>query len=213
FAAPPLINVRVLRYILLGLVVLLIGVRIALPFVLKSQINKKLAQSPDYNGKVRGVSVSLIKGAFELGNLDITDKQARGMRADFPRILLDISWSALLHKKILLTLDFNQPRIHVILQKAATEAEKAKEKAKQKVEEHAPAPKASFGETLRQLPHFRIDSVAIHDGQVELVDPESKPEQHIWLRAIDFGAFNLTNSKKISKSLYGSAEMNFHINE
>jgi hypothetical protein len=201
------------KKILIGLIVLLVIVRIALPYVLKSQINRRLHANEAYPGHLNDVSLSVFKGAVLLNGLLITDKNDQSLHVQIDQMRGDISWSALLHRKVLMTFDIQHPQLRVVLPQAQEEAKKAQEAAKEEVKKQAKKPaEKSLGQTLKELPNFRIDSIALHDGRVEIIDTESKPDQHILVHAIDFQAINLTNSRAISESLYASAAANLKIN-
>jgi hypothetical protein len=203
---------KALKYTLLILIALLLAVRIALPFVIKSQINKKL-EAADYPGHVEDVSLSVFKGALSLDGLTMTDKSGDNLKMRVGSISTDINWTGLLHKKILLSVDIQSPRLKIVLPQATDEAAKAKEEAKQKVKEKAnKTAEKSLGQTLKELPNFRIDSIALHNGQVEAIYTDSKPDQHITVHDIDFEAINLTNSRAISESMFASANGNLKIN-
>jgi hypothetical protein len=201
------------RWFLIGLVVIVVGIRVALPYVVKHQINQSLQQSPDFSGYVEDVSLNLILGRFNLNGLHFKDK-AESAVLYLPRLGLYIHWAALLHRTLLLAVHIQEPRVVIRYPEAMGILKETPEKAREKAEKLAKGPeKPTLRQTLRKLPRFRIDSVAMKNGQVKFTDSESKPEQVIWLREIDLHAVNLTNSKQVSESLYASVEMRLKTNE
>src|SRR5215216_4864102 len=54
-----------------AIAVVLIGARVALPFVVKRQVNHRLMSIPGYAGQVEGIGISLLRGAYSLDNLQI----------------------------------------------------------------------------------------------------------------------------------------------
>src|SRR5512140_2223317 len=60
--------------VILCILVLLVAVRIALPHVIKSQINKKLASLPDYQGHVADVDLHIYRGAYSIKGIELDKK-------------------------------------------------------------------------------------------------------------------------------------------
>src|SRR4051812_12980368 len=86
--------------IILVLVLLLIGVRLALPYLIRSQINKKLAEIPDYKGHVDEVHLALLRGAVSLDDLTV-DHRLGDFALTNKDLDVDVSWKALLKRKLL----------------------------------------------------------------------------------------------------------------
>ena len=79
---------------LIGIVIVLmvvIAARIALPYVLRSAINRRLNDIPDYGGHVTSVSVSLYRGAYHLSGLEIVKPQRPGAGSPSSRRRTSIS--------------------------------------------------------------------------------------------------------------------------
>ena len=51
--------------------VVLIGARIALPFGIERQVNRRLQSIPGYTGHVKGIGISLFRGAYTLNDISI----------------------------------------------------------------------------------------------------------------------------------------------
>ena len=64
-------------WVLLVLVVLLAGVRLALPAIVQNYVNRELSSSPDYAGHVGNVSIHLWRGAYEIQNVQIFKRNGR----------------------------------------------------------------------------------------------------------------------------------------
>src|SRR4051812_4196093 len=67
------------------LLVLLIAARIALPYVVKSQINARLETIPGYAGHVDNVSIHLWRGAYSLHGIAIYKVDEKVREPLFPR--------------------------------------------------------------------------------------------------------------------------------
>src|SRR5690606_12762357 len=62
--------------ILLVILVILIGVRLALPSIIKSEANKKLSQLDGYHGHIDNVRLSLLQGAYGVDSIVFSKKDS-----------------------------------------------------------------------------------------------------------------------------------------
>ena len=83
------------------LVVLLIGVRIALPYVVRHLANGRLAQIPNYTGHVDDVRIHLWRGAYSFHGFYINRQNGQIEQPFFRAIRIDVSlaWRELWHRK------------------------------------------------------------------------------------------------------------------
>ena len=98
--------------ITLIVVVVLICVRISLPYVILYFANKNLASMPGYYGHIEDIDLALIRGAYRIDSIfinkqdTITKKQTKFFSAS--AIDLSIEWRALLHRAIVGEVVFEQ---------------------------------------------------------------------------------------------------------
>jgi hypothetical protein len=59
-----------------------VAARLALPYALKSYVNRRLRELPDYTGSVRTINVHLWRGAYQI--LDITIEKKNGAKPPVP---------------------------------------------------------------------------------------------------------------------------------
>lgn len=75
------------RYIvLISIFVLLLVIRLILPYVAKSYINRELANIEGYHGSNEDLSMSLYKGAFNIGGLVIYEEASEDLETPFIRL-------------------------------------------------------------------------------------------------------------------------------
>lgn len=82
--------------------VVLLGARIALPYVVKDQVNGRLQSIPGYTGQVADVGIGLIRGAYTLEGVEIY-KVSGQVRAPFVKarhIDFSVAWRELFRGKI-----------------------------------------------------------------------------------------------------------------
>ena len=84
------------------LIVVLVAARIALPFVVKHQVNARLASIPGYSGRVEGIGIGLLRGAYSLEDIAIYRVNGAAREPFFLARHIDFSvaWRELFHRKI-----------------------------------------------------------------------------------------------------------------
>lgn len=97
-------------------VVLLVGVRIALPFIVENQVNKRLAAIPGYSGHVDGIGISLLRGAYTIREIDIAKVEGEVRQPFFTARKIDFSlaWRELFRGKIVSDIEVDQPDINFV---------------------------------------------------------------------------------------------------
>src|SRR5256885_17080400 len=90
---------RVTQIVIISLLVLVVALRLALPWILKSYVNHQLAKLPDYRGSVSGIHVHLWRGAYTIKGLRL-DKTTGKVPVPFvssPPMELSVQWPQLVH--------------------------------------------------------------------------------------------------------------------
>jgi hypothetical protein len=84
------------------IVVLLLAARIALPYVVKGQVNQRLANIPGYWGHVSDIGISLIRGAYSLNKLEIfkINGAVREPFVNAEHVDFSVAWRELFRGKI-----------------------------------------------------------------------------------------------------------------
>ncbi|MDP5099769.1 MAG: hypothetical protein NWQ09_00445, partial [Nonlabens sp.] len=97
----------------LVIVLLLIGCRIYLPYYVKDQLNKTLANIPGYYGHIDDVGISLYRGAYQLNDLylDKKDSKTQTPFLDFPKTDISIQWRALINGRVVSEITMVEPTI------------------------------------------------------------------------------------------------------
>ncbi len=112
-------RVRYSRGWLIGILivlVVLVAARLALPYVLRSAINRRLNNIPDYGGHVDSVSVSLYRGAYHLTGMEIVKRNGQVREPFFSAKDIDFSlaWRELLHRRVVSDIYLDQPKLNFI---------------------------------------------------------------------------------------------------
>ena len=92
-------NIRRKVLIIVGVIVLiLVGVRIALPYIIKSYVNNVLSSIPDYTGSIEDVDLNLWRGAYKIQEVKLLKTSGKIPVPFFSADEIDLSveWGALL---------------------------------------------------------------------------------------------------------------------
>src|SRR6187402_3726929 len=88
--------------VLLAVVVLLVGARLALPYLVEDYVNDRLAALDSYDGHVGDIDIHLWRGAYSIDGVEIVKTGASRpipfFRTD--RLNLSVEWRSLLHGSI-----------------------------------------------------------------------------------------------------------------
>ncbi|HWM85646.1 MAG TPA: DUF748 domain-containing protein [Kofleriaceae bacterium] len=178
---------RPLGIALLSLIILLIAARIAAPFVIKSVLNNKLADLPDYRGSIADVDLSLIDSEFAVDGLRLDKREGHPkvpfLRVD--RIEVDYRWDAVFRGEIVADVEIVRPLINIM-------PEATRKKAPTKQIEGDKEGKA-ITETVRTLLPTKIHHLHLTDGTVRFKDTKASPDVDLRLSRLNLFVSNLSN--------------------
>jgi Domain of Unknown Function (DUF748) len=179
------VKTRKTLFIVLGsLLVLLIVIRIALPYILLKWVNKELQQIPGYSGHVDDLDVALIRGAYKIKSMRL-DKTGGKVPVPFfsaPLIDLSLQWESLFHGRIVGQIEVDQPILNFV--KGPTEAT-----SQTKIDK-------SWTDVVKKLMPLKLNKFEIVEGQIHYRDFHSKPTFDIFAKEVHILAENLNNAEK-----------------
>lgn len=174
--------------ILLGVILLLIAIRIALPYIVLKYVNKTLSTMHGYYGHVNNIDIALYRGAYKIENIYLhkIDTVSQRETEFFEARLIDLSvhWRALLEGKIVGELEFNDPRLRF-----------TKDKAEPKDVKNDTA---DFRKLLDDFMPLRVNRFEIINGVIQYIDSTSSPMVNIQMDNTHVLAENLTTEKDTS---------------
>lgn len=181
--------------ILLILVVVLVGVRAALPYGLQWYVNRTLDRNPEYAGHVGDVDLAILRGAYR-----IDDVQIEKTTADVPvpffsaqTVEFSVYWNALFNGSVVGEMRFLAPVLNIV--------DSESEENEQTGEE------GNWLAVLDELFPLRIDRVLVEQGQLHFRNFESEPPVDVYLSDLNAVARNLTNSEDLSDSLVSTLDL------
>lgn len=177
--------------ITLSIVIVLIVIRLILPYVVLHYANKTLAKMKGYYGHIDDIDLALIRGAYRIDSIFInkqdtaSEKQTKFFSAS--SIDLSVEWRALFHGSIVGELIFEKPNLRF---------------TKDKVEpKDVRNDSTDFRKLLDDFMPLQVNRFEIVDGTIKYVDETSKPKVDIMMTHMHAVALNLKNSYDSSKLL------------
>lgn len=174
----------ILLWSLLALFVVLIGVRLALPTIVRHVLNQHMDHMGDYHGHVADVDLSMWRGAYGLNDLTIVKVSGKVpvplLRT--PHMDIHLSWRALIHGAIRASVDFERPVLNFVdgNSGAGTQAGGG----------------VDWRAHLQHLVPIRLDAVKVRDGTIIFHNFSSKPRVDVKATHVNAIVTNLTNADR-----------------
>jgi hypothetical protein len=174
----------ILLWSLAAVVIALIGLRIALPSIVRHELNQRMDRMGEYHGHVEDVDLSLWRGAYSLDGLKIVKVSGKVPvpLLSTPHMDIHLSWRALIHGAIRASVEFERPVLNFVDGNGG-----AGSQAGTGVDWRA---------QLQQLVPIRLDEVKVTDGTVTFRNFVSSPRVDIKATDVDAVVTNLTNADR-----------------
>jgi hypothetical protein len=159
-------------------------------------VNRKLSEIPGYRAHVAAVTLHLWRGAYQIHDIDIKKTSGEVPVPFFSAPLVDLSvqWHALIFEHAAVG--------NIEIQRAKMNLVNGPTKGSQQAPVDAP-----WAEKIKQLYPLKINRFAVHDGELHYRDYSREPHVDLVADRVQMVAVNLTNSKKLSKSLIADIRM------
>ena len=180
------------------LIVLLVALRVALPYIVKNYVNRVLAEIPGYYGQVEDIDLSLITGAYTIHRLYLNKVDARSQIPflDFEKTNISLEWRALLKGRVVSEIEMTRPTLIYVFED------------QQKPGGQDPD-MDDWTMALTDLVPIDIDKLEIHGGKMAFVQLSADPNIDLHLDQIELYATNLRNvlrqEARLPSNLYVTA--------
>jgi hypothetical protein len=184
---------KILKIVLIA-VVLLVAVRLALPYAILKYANNTLATMPGYRGHVEDIDLALFRGAYQIDSIylnkydSVTQKETPFFGAK--EIDLSLEWRSLFKGSIVGELMFIEPTLRFTAEKV--EPNKIKKDS------------TDFKKLLEDFMPLKVNRFEVVDGNIQYIDETSKPKVDIAMTNTDIVATNLRNAYDSTESLLPS---------
>jgi hypothetical protein len=162
----------------------------------RDYVNRKLSEIPGYRAHVAAVTIHLWRGAYQIHNIDIK-KNSGDVPVPFfsaPLVDLSVEWHALVFERSFVG--------NIEMYRAKLNFVNGQSEETRQTEVDAP-----WAQKIKQLFPLKINRFAVHNGEVHYRDYTRNPKVDVPIDRVQMVAVNLTNSKKISKTLIADIRM------
>src|SRR6185312_6214831 len=186
---------RAVLIILGSLLVILIGLRIALPYILLRFVNRELQTIPGYTGRVDDIDVHLIRGAYTINSIRLDKLGGKIPVPFFSADILDLSveWSALFHRRLVGKIIVDHPVLNFT-------------KGPTKETSQTEIPTRPWTKFVGDLMPLKLNRFEINSGEIHYRDFYSTPRVNIFATDIHIVAENLSNAKHQQEELPSTVE-------
>ncbi|MDQ3192811.1 MAG: DUF748 domain-containing protein [Bacteroidota bacterium] len=190
------------------IIALIIVIRLLLPVFILNYANKQLEENPDYEGKINGITLSILKGNYSLTNITIdeVDSPIKEPMLTLDEIWFSFDYNSLLKGKIVGRVELVRPVLNIV----------AKPEAEPKMTPE------DIAQSINELMPVRIEILKITDGIIRYFDFSTEPNINVQAYNIKIEATNLTTVPQKDKLLpakvigfantTGQGVLNFHMN-
>lgn len=172
------------------LVTALVIIHVYLATWVRDYVNRKLSEIPGYRAHVAAVTLHLWRGAYQIHNIEIVKTSGKVPVPFFSAPLVDLSvqWHALIFEHAAVgNIELYRAKLNFV--NGPTE------------ETSANGVDAPWAQKIKQLFPLKINRFAAHDSEIHYRDFSKSPKIDMPIDRVEMVAVNLTNSKKLSKSL------------
>lgn len=182
-------------WLIISIAVLLIVAHALLPFWVRDYVNRKLSEIPGYHARVAAVTLHLWRGAYQIHNIKI-EKTSGDVPVPFfsaPLVDLSVEWRALWDRSFVGEIDMYRPELNLV---------NAPTKEARQTDVDKP-----WAQKIKQLFPLKINRFATHNGEIHYRDFSRQPKVDVVVDHVQMVATNLTNSKKLSKTMIAEVVM------
>lgn len=146
--------------IVLGVLLVLVGFRAALPYIVKVYVNDTLAEMEGYRGHVEDIDIALWRGAYGIDGLVITqiDGPEEIPFVEIPHTELSVEWRALFEGAVVAEIEMEHPVLNFVGGSATQDGSEN-----------------DWRQTIDDLVPITINRLTIHEGEVHYRETGSPP--------------------------------------
>jgi len=175
-----------------SILVFVIVLRIAAPFVVEWGINRQLENTEGIYGKVSDVDLHLYRGGYEIEGIQLfmVDGDEQYPLLEIKELDLSIFWGALLDGHIVAEAILIQPAFNLV-DRENTEV----------VTNDAVRDEKTWVDLIKTLTPFSIDRLEVVNGEFHFHKPDGEPKVDVFLTQVNLLVQNITNSRELSNTL------------
>jgi len=177
------------RWYIVILIAVLLGIRVALPYIIKDYLNRTLNSLEGYTGEVQDVDLNLYRGAYKIHEIRILKTKGE-VPVPFVKVKkmdLSIHWRAIFNGALVGEIVLFNPIINFAV---AQEGEIKQDGAQ-----------TNWTKPLTELMPLHINRFEVKDGRIAYHNFTTSPEVNVFVDSLQLLATNLSNVKNTKKAL------------
>lgn len=169
------------RYITLGVIVLLVGIRLSLPYFVTKYVNKTLSELDGYSGSIEDVDLHLYRGAYKICELrlDKTDNKIKEPFLHIPTTDLSVQWKSIFKGAIVGEIEITDPTVTFGFGGSEAEQQNGTE--------------LDWVQLVTDLFPIDINRFAVVNGDVQLKNITASPDLNAKFSDFDVEILNIRN--------------------
>ncbi|HEV2318761.1 MAG TPA: DUF748 domain-containing protein [Verrucomicrobiae bacterium] len=167
-----------------ALIVLFIGLRVALPHLVKEYVNHELRKSSTYAGSVGDIEIQIWRGAYQIRNINIFKRNGKVDQPFFSSPFMDLSvqWRGLFHHRVVAKIYMQEPHVNFVKGPTAAQSQTGEN--------------TSWSQMLQNLTPFKLNELEIYNGEIHYKDDYSNPKVDLYISRLGASATNLSNARE-----------------
>lgn len=176
------------------LVVVLVAARVALPYVVKDVVNRKLMALESYDGHVEDVDIALWRGAYGVDGIRIVKTGSKQPEPFFDgeRIEFSLEWRSLLRGRLVSECELWRPNVNLVRAESKDQSQLGSE--------------VNWADQLEALSPFRFNTIRVHDGIATFRAPGISTNDALKATGIEGEITNMTNVVESGKETFAAFE-------
>lgn len=181
--------------VIASIIVLLIALRLALPYIVLKYVNKTLSEMEQYHGHVDDIDIALLRGAYVINDIKIEKINSDNKQLDTipffksPEIDLSVEWKAIIKGAMVGEIYVEKPVLNFVKGKH--------------VGEDIKTDTSDFRDLIRDLMPLKVNRFEINNGQIHYIDKSKAPLVDVSMNRVYAIAENLSNVNDSTKLLPG----------
>lgn len=177
-------------WITMGVIaILLIGIRIAMPYVILKVVNKQLANLDGYTGHVEDIDLNLYRGAYVINDLTIkkVEDSVPVPFVDLRELDISVEWKALLNGSFVAEVIMDGLQVNFVSGQGDAPAQTGED--------------VDWRQQVKDLVPIKINRFEVNNSEIHYRDFSREPEVDIYMDNLYVLVSNLTNSTDLSEDL------------
>lgn len=169
---------------LLTIIILLVAVRVSLPYLIQRYVNRTLDRIPEYDGSIGDVDIALIRGAYSIKDVKLfkTNGKVPIPLLASPDVEFSVQWGALFQGKIVGEVILEQPELNFVRGGSTSGSQLDVD--------------SEWLQVVKDLFPLRINRFDIRNGDLHYRDLNSEPKVDVKLSNVNVTGTNFSNTRQ-----------------